>query len=208
MDWKENFSKGAREKKDLKALKYFNKNSFEVRKKYLNSAIRNKNKLILDLGCGDGQIVEDINRSNKIIGIDFVPEFLKKAKFETIEGDVNNLPFKKEKFDVVLGVNLFQYLDDKEGVIDESYRVLKKGGKIYINILNRSCITSSIILIFKKNKESRKNLKELKELVSRKFKIVNYGYIPVLPGKISQKLLGWLFKNKFLAYDVYVVGEK
>jgi len=208
MGWKESFKRDAREKQGLKALKYFNRNSFDVRKKYLNSIIKDKNKLILDLGCGSGEIVEDISEVNKVIGIDFVPEFLKKARFDTIEGDVNNLPLKNNMFDVVLGVNLFQYINDKNKVVDEGYRVLKNGGKIYINILNRSCIISSLILLFKKEKEDRKTLKELKELVGRKFKIVKYGYIPILPNKTLQTLFGLLFKNKFLAYDVYVTGEK
>ncbi len=60
-----------------------------------------------------------------------------KARFEaneithvkTIQGDVGNLPFDDNTFDIVLSMNGFHAFPDKEKAFDEVYRVLKTGGK-------------------------------------------------------------------------------
>lgn len=44
------------------------------------------------------------------------------------QGDVGNLPFKDETFDIVLSLNGFHAFPDKEAAYRETYRVLKKGG--------------------------------------------------------------------------------
>ncbi len=43
-------------------------------------------------------------------------------------GDVGNLPFEDESFDIVLSLNGFHAFPDKEAAYSETYRVLKKGG--------------------------------------------------------------------------------
>ena len=47
---------------------------------------------------------------------------------KTLQGDVGNLPFDDEAFDLVLSMNGFHAFPDKEKAYDETYRVLKKGG--------------------------------------------------------------------------------
>lgn len=44
------------------------------------------------------------------------------------QGDVGNLPFEDETFDIVLSMNGFHAFPDKEAAYQETYRVLKKGG--------------------------------------------------------------------------------
>lgn len=44
------------------------------------------------------------------------------------QGDVGQLPFPDETFDVVLSLNGFHAFPDKEAAYHETYRVLKKGG--------------------------------------------------------------------------------
>ncbi len=45
-----------------------------------------------------------------------------------MQGDVGELPFEDESFDVVLSLNGFHAFPDKEAAYRETYRVLKKGG--------------------------------------------------------------------------------
>ena len=45
-----------------------------------------------------------------------------------VQGDVGNLPFEDESFDVVLSMNGFHAFPDKEAAYKETFRVLKKGG--------------------------------------------------------------------------------
>ena len=73
-----------------------------------------------------------------IICMDYSEEMLLEAKerfdeknlknVTTLQGDVGNLPFDNESFDMVLSMNGFQAFPDKEKAFSEIYRVLKTGG--------------------------------------------------------------------------------
>ena len=52
---------------------------------------------------------------------------LKNINFQ--QGDVGNLPYEDESFDLVLSMNGFHAFPDKEKAFNETFRVLKKGGK-------------------------------------------------------------------------------
>ena len=45
-----------------------------------------------------------------------------------MQGDVGNLPFTDESFDIVTSLNGFHAFPDKDAAYNETYRVLKKGG--------------------------------------------------------------------------------
>lgn len=45
-----------------------------------------------------------------------------------LQGDVGELPFETESFDIVLSLNGFHAFPDKEAAYRETFRVLKKGG--------------------------------------------------------------------------------
>ena len=71
--------------------------------------------------------------------LDYSEEMLNQAKekadklklnnIKFIKGDVGNLPFDNDTFDIVLSMNGFHAFPDKEKAFSEAYRVLKPGGK-------------------------------------------------------------------------------
>ncbi len=78
-------------------------------------------------------------RNAKIVGVDFSQDMLNIAnerilreKIENLtlhHGDVCNLKFENERFDVVLSMNGFHaFPSDKQKAFSETYRVLKPGG--------------------------------------------------------------------------------
>ena len=74
-----------------------------------------------------------------IICLDYSEEMLNQAKekaeklkinnIKFQKGDVGNLPFENDTFDIVLSMNGFHAFPDKEKAFGETFRVLKKGGK-------------------------------------------------------------------------------
>lgn len=82
-----------------------------------------KDGIILNIGSSSKKVYS--NTINFDIG-----------KFENVDvvGDGKKLPFKNNSFDVVLIESVLEHIDEPEIVIKEGYRVLKKGGKIYISI--------------------------------------------------------------------------
>lgn len=99
----------------------------------------NPNLKILDLGCGDGFSISVFksNGFNNIIGIDLHAEKVKLAKklgHDVLEGDVHNLPFGKEEFDVVFASHILEHSYDIKKVIAELKRVTKKNGCVFVII--------------------------------------------------------------------------
>ncbi|MCR4327433.1 MAG: class I SAM-dependent methyltransferase [Nanoarchaeota archaeon] len=93
-----------------------------------------KGKKILDLGCGPGRYAKILTqRGAKVVGIDNSKVSLKIAKKESpkskfIFGDVENLPFKKEEFDIVFSSLVLDHFEDWNSILAEVKRVLKKKG--------------------------------------------------------------------------------
>ena len=56
-------------------------------------------------------------------------EKLKLTNIKFQQGDVGNLPYEDNCFDIVLSMNGFHAFPDKEKAFQETYRVLKGGGK-------------------------------------------------------------------------------
>lgn len=56
--------------------------------------------------------------------------------FENVDivADGKRLPFKENSFDLILIESVLEHVDEPEKIINESYRAMKKGGKIYISI--------------------------------------------------------------------------
>ena len=106
----------------------------------------------LDLGCGHQllpfwrleQEKELIKMSKFVIGIDY--EFLSLTKHKTIKnkvlGNISNLPFPDDTFDLITSNMVFEHLDNPEGQLKEISRILKSGGKLIFHTPNTLGYTS------------------------------------------------------------------
>lgn len=102
------------------------------------------NDIILDIGCGGGiNIKRMAEASKKVYGIDYSTESVKlsqkvnaklieKGKVEIQEGNVKNLPFKDNAFDIVTAFETVYFWPDIEKCFGEVKRVLKPGGTFLI----------------------------------------------------------------------------
>ncbi|HYQ57249.1 MAG TPA: class I SAM-dependent methyltransferase [Draconibacterium sp.] len=97
---------------------------------------------MLELGCGTGHWTElFVNRGFDVIATDISDAMLKLAiqknlEAEVLKADAEELPFKNESFDVVASVTMMGFLERKETVLNEIYRVLKPGGYLLLGCLN------------------------------------------------------------------------
>lgn len=91
---------------------------------------------VIDLCCGTGdlsKIIKQIGPNANTIGIDCSDNMLaiareKDKKTQYFQGDVTNLPYADNTFDIaVMGFGLRNILN-AEKAVDEAYRILKKGG--------------------------------------------------------------------------------
>jgi ubiquinone/menaquinone biosynthesis C-methylase UbiE len=97
----------------------------------------------LEIGCGNGTLTEFMALAfpkAKITCVDLSPYYLKSAqnklknfsRINFVETNAESLPFKDSSFDVVFSCFLFHELPQKarENVLQETQRVLKKGGYV------------------------------------------------------------------------------
>ncbi len=93
---------------------------------------------VLDIGCGTGQALVDLARrfpQHQYYGIDLAVENHSPAPHVFIhEGDLQKLPFDYKMFDIVYGEFAFPYVTDKLRGISEAHRVLRKGGRGFIDL--------------------------------------------------------------------------
>ena len=100
---------------------------------------------MLDLGCGTGFL---LNLSHdlfaKVDGIDATAAMLARVDLSpgniTVQqGVVEDLPFEDKTFDVVTAYSFLDHLADHVAMLREAFRVLKRGGKLYVDLIpNRS----------------------------------------------------------------------
>lgn len=106
-----------------------------------------KGDTVIDLGSGAGNDCfvarHETGAEGKVIGIDFTPIMVKKARenaeklgynnVEFREGDIDNMPVSNGLADVIVSNCVLNLVPDKEKVIAEIYRTLKPGGHFSIS---------------------------------------------------------------------------
>lgn len=104
-------------------------------------------EIVLDLGSGAGFDVflaaQKIGPTGKAIGVDMTDEMLEKARvnaqkggFTNVEfkkGDIENLPLDDKSVDVVISNCVINLAPDKARVFNETFRVLKTGGRLMVS---------------------------------------------------------------------------
>jgi ubiquinone/menaquinone biosynthesis C-methylase UbiE len=99
---------------------------------------------ILDIGCASGLLLQRIRVSfkSKGTGIDVSQVLIDKAKREDSQNtyllaDASNLPFPDNTFDIVTSFDNLEHIKEYKEVIKEIVRVLKPGGKLLLNTINK-----------------------------------------------------------------------
>ncbi len=102
-----------------------------------------KGKKILDFGSGEGITANRFAKDNEVVAVEPWEEMLQNRwqdyEYLQIHGDVSAIAeMEDNSFDMVFCHNVLEYIDDKEQVIKELYRVLKPGGKLSLVKHNRA----------------------------------------------------------------------
>ncbi len=154
----EKFSKMAAEwwnpEGKFKPLHKFN----PIRIKYIKENIINNFKLknkanpllgvkILDIGCGGGLLSEPMSRMGaKVTGIDASSKNVKIAKLHSKKNNLKinyfcSSPEKlrvKEKFDVILNMEIVEHVEDVDFFLKSCSKLLKKNGLMFVATINKT----------------------------------------------------------------------
>lgn len=98
---------------------------------------------ILDVGCGDGALTQEIaKRGCAVVGVDSSPELAAAARrlgLEVLESDAAAMPFERE-FDAVFSNAALHWMKDADAVIARVARALRKGGRFVAEMGGEGCV--------------------------------------------------------------------
>ncbi len=127
-------------------------NYYSRLKNVLKTISKDKNKILLNLGCGDGEYDLYLKRYyKKIISLDINKNDLKIAKklnnnINYILADAQNLPLKNNIFDEIVCVDVLEHIKNDTIAAKEISRILKKQGLFILTAPNKNYpITYDII---------------------------------------------------------------
>ena len=135
----------------------YSQSFLERRRKVIKLLGDMREKKILDLGCGSGDLLEKLQGQEiEYHGIDLSPSMVEEARsrmqalrFSSESriqvGDVEALPYPEAYFDAVVGLGLLEYLDSPERTLREALRVAKPRARLVFNVPKKFCLDDLII---------------------------------------------------------------
>lgn len=108
--------------------------------KYIRSFCVSEKAKVLDVGCGTGQVVQQLRLHNlEAFGVDVSETNIKSANrragfCKCFGGKI--LPFETGSFDVVGAFNVLEHVDEPEAFIEELVRVIRPEGRLILSSPN------------------------------------------------------------------------
>lgn len=135
-------------------------------------------KRILDFGSGEGITANHFASTNSVIAVEPSEEMLSNRwedyKYKQLIGDVSKLSeLEDDSFDLIICHNVLEYIDDKEQIINELYRLLKTGGTLSIVKHNRAGRVMQMAVLLDDMKKAN-DLLDGNDGISSQFGVIRY----------------------------------
>jgi ubiquinone/menaquinone biosynthesis C-methylase UbiE len=183
------------DKKKIIIEKYNSTSSFyddryrEIQNEKFKFHFRNTNlnfKTLLDAGCGTGLLFEyisslndnNLERALRYIGTDISWKMLKhfynrtkkiknKVNINLILGDIENLPLREDKFNLIFSITSLQNLYDLKNGLKEIVRVGKENAALKLSILRKQINLEEVITYLKSHTINLRteNLEEVEDVL-------------------------------------------
>ena len=108
---------------------------------------------VLDVGCGAGGLAQVAAAAGAdVTGIDAAASLVAIARERVPEGrfdvgDSQFLPYADDSFDVVTGINSFQYAADPVAALAQARRVARRGGTVHVVVWGREENTELVAVL-------------------------------------------------------------
>ncbi len=166
----------------LTKLQYNNEKNLLIRKNFnklsvplvnfveniFNEIVNSKAKKVLDIGCGNGDLLIELRRKGfdkELTGVELSKGMLKNGiktnnneslGINFVVGDAQKLPFDDNYFDIIIAKHMLYHLEDINKGVSEFYRCLKPGGELIITL---------------NSEKNKPKLMHFEEMMCKKFKL-------------------------------------
>ncbi|MFH0733203.1 MAG: methyltransferase domain-containing protein [bacterium] len=188
--------------------------------KTLTEIINTNNvKSILEVGCGTGYWLKKFTGLDFLAGVDFSRGMLKREKKDPkinyICADANNLPLLKEKFDLIYCINAIHHFNKPLQFINETYHLLKKGGRLCIFGANPSESANEWYIFdyfrgtFENDKKRFPETNKLKsKILESGFSNLEYKIVDIVDRcKTNYQIFDDLFLVKDATSELYLISQ-
>ncbi|MGI6390582.1 MAG: class I SAM-dependent methyltransferase [Kiritimatiellia bacterium] len=127
----------------------------EVYRFIISTVQANKGHRVLDIGCGDGSLLEQI-KGKSLHGIDISKEQLAKAvqkgiTVHQVNLDSEPIPYPAEHFDIIISSEVIEHVLVPDLLLREARRVLNKDGIFILTTPNLASFGKRLLLLFNRN---------------------------------------------------------
>jgi len=110
---------------------------------------------LLDVGCGDGEVVSMLKERfpalQEAVGMDLaasVGERLERRGARGVQGDAGTVwPFADASFEAVICAEVIEHVFDTDLLVREAFRVLKPGGQFIVTTPNLAYFANRVLLM-------------------------------------------------------------
>jgi ubiquinone/menaquinone biosynthesis C-methylase UbiE len=105
----------------------------------------------IDIGCGPGYLseimAESVGPTGTVLGLDISPDLIAlcesrdpPAQLGCKIGDALDIPYSDRQFDMAICTQVAEYIPDTAGLLAETFRVLRPGGKALVMATDWDCV--------------------------------------------------------------------
>lgn len=93
---------------------------------------------VLDLGCGTGVISQELSEWSEVLSLDMSPLALgfcqKRGLRRLVQADGTALPLMDASVTALVGLDIFEHIQDDKRAFEEAFRVLRPGGLLVLSV--------------------------------------------------------------------------
>lgn len=94
---------------------------------------------VLEIGCGTGAMIKELEPlAASVCGLDISPAALRYCRQRGIDSvcvaDAACLPYQGSRFDLIIGIDVLEHVDDDAAALREIYRVCRPGGLLILTV--------------------------------------------------------------------------
>ena len=204
-DWRARFVEFAEANDDDAGIAGWSRSGLNTRFRFFRRRWREPaGPRYLDVGCGAGTYSRWLAEQGlDLVGIDYSHATLVKARQRTTPAillcaaNATRLPFADARFDGAVCFGLLQAVPESGPTVTELARVIRPGGELWIDALNRSGLAARMDIARRRLSGRRMHLRyESSRALAAKlseagFEVIARHWLPIVPSRV-QRLQPWL----------------